>query len=239
MATKSKGLAGSLRASKTTSKPVGKPVLQKADLAKEISRDIPAKVKILETKSTVPLLTAYGCVLLERDTGRSYIYTAVNLKTGHREVIARRGTPLTTSGVEAIVEKIRLSGVAGAGRLQADRHLSERASLEKCRDILAEVFTEVLPQHGFGVRKEQLSLSYHILEAIGKRIISLAESEVGTGKTLAYLVPAIIAKRARLNGYWNMSFYTGSPYVIFPRRLSESAYIVAGYFNVGKCATFL
>ena len=43
--------------------------------------------------------------------------------------------------------------------------------------------------------------------------MSLAEAEVGTGKTLAYLVAAIIANRGRLNGFWNMSFYTGTPYV--------------------------
>ena len=37
-----------------------------------------------------------------------------------------------------------------------------------------------------------------ILEATSRRLISLAEAGVGTGKTFAYLIPAIIAKRARL-----------------------------------------
>ena len=182
-------------------------------IEREISRNIPRDIPIKINETTIPLLTAYGCVLIERDTGKSYIYTAVNLKSGKREVISRRPSPLTTSGVEAMVEKIRLSSVAGAGRIEADRPFGEKLALNNCRETLATVFTEILPLHGFNVRKEQISLANHILDAIDRRAVSLAEAEVGTGKTLAYLVPAVIAKRGRLNGYWNMSFYTGTPYV--------------------------
>jgi len=184
-------------------------------IQREISRNVPRDIPIrfYESKTTVPLFTAYGCVLMERDTGRSYIYTVVNLKTGSREVISRRSSPLTTSGIEAMVEKIRLSKVAGAEFLEADRPLGENAALEKCREILDAVFTEILPQYGLNIRKEQISLAHHILDATSRRLISLAEAKVGTGKTFAYLIPAIIAKRSRLNGYWNMSYYTGSPYI--------------------------
>ena len=173
--------------------------------------DIP--IRFYDNKTTIPLLTAYGCVLMERDTGRNYIYSIVNLTTGNREVISRRTSPLTTSGVDAMIEKMRLSKIAGAGVLEADRALGEKAALENCREILNAVFTEILPGYGFSIRSEQLSLANHILDAASRRIISLAEAEVGTGKTLAYLVPAVIAKRSRLNGYWNMSYYTGSPYI--------------------------
>ena len=182
-------------------------------IEREISRNIPRDIPIKITETTIPLFTAYGCVLIERDTGKSYIYTAVNLKSGKREVISRRENPLTTSGVDAMVEKIRLSNVAGAGRIEADRAFGDKTALENCREILNTVFREILPQNGYAIRKEQISLSNHILDAISRRSISLAEAEVGTGKTLAYLIPAIIAKRGRLNGYWNMSFYTGTPYV--------------------------
>jgi ATP-dependent DNA helicase DinG len=179
----------------------------------EISRNIPRSIPIQVDESTIPLLTAYGCVLIEHDTGRNYIYTAINLKTKQREVISRRSMPLTTSGVEALVEKIRQSSVAGAGRLEADRLFGEVIAFDKCQEMLTEVFTKILPKHGYKIRKEQMSLAGHILNAIHRRCISLAEAEVRTGKTLAYLVPAIIAKRGRLNGYWNMSFYTGTPYM--------------------------
>jgi ATP-dependent DNA helicase DinG len=183
------------------------------NIQREISRNVPKELPIRFSESTIPLFTAYGCVLMERDTGKTYIYTAVNLKDGRREVISRRPTPLTTSGVNAMAEKIRLSCVAGAGRLQADRSFGDKIAIENCRDMLSEFFNEILPQHGYVIRKEQISLAEHILEAINRRGVSLAEAEVGTGKTFAYLAAAVIAKRGRLNGYYNMSLYMGTPYV--------------------------
>ena len=179
----------------------------------EISYDIPNDFPNYNHKNSIPLLTAYGCVLLERDTGRYYIYTAVNINTHEREVIYRRRTSLTTSAVDMIVEKIRLSKVAGEGKLQADRPLKNKMSLENIRELMDVTFNKVLPQFGYTIRKEQIALSYHILNAISNRQISLSEAAVGTGKTLAYLLPAIFAKRGMLNGYLNMSFFTGTPMV--------------------------
>ena len=184
------------------------------NLQSEVSRAIPKlPPRIAQRETSTPLLTAYGCVLMERDTGKSCIYTAVNLKTGRREVISRRTTPLTASGAEAMVNKMRLSRVAGAGAYEADRALGDGLTIESCQEMLARIFNETLPQYGFTIRNEQISLTEHILGAIHKRSVTLAEAEVGTGKTLAYLVPAILAKRGRLNGLYNMSFYTGTPYV--------------------------
>jgi len=185
------------------------------DIQIEISRNIPEDklIRLNLSENTIPLFTAYGCVLLERDTGKRYIYTAVNLKSGRREVIRRSENPLTTSGVDTIAEKIRMSKISGAGRLVAERAFGDKIALEKCREILLTIFREIMPQHGFTIRKEQISLSENILNSINRRKILLAEAEVGTGKTIAYLLPAIIAKCGRLNEYWNMSFYTGTPYV--------------------------
>ena len=185
----------------------------KPNYDKEISRHIPSSIRIPISEHNVPLLTAYECVLMEHDTGKNYTYIAINIKTGRQEVIARRSSPLTTRTVDAMVEKIRLSQVAGAGVMQADRKFGDDAPLEKCRDIMRAIFKEVLPTCGFTERKEQISLAFHILETINRRAVSLAEAEVGTGKSLGYLIPAIISKRARLNSYWNLTFYTGTPYV--------------------------
>lgn len=182
-----------------------------SNIQREISRNVPPQIKF--SGNAVPLFTAYGCVLLERDTGKTYIYTAVNIKTGQREVLARRTLPLTTSGVEIMAEKVRCSNVAGAGIMQADRPFGEGIALHNCCEVMSAVFHEFLPAHGYAVRNEQITLANHILNVFDKRLVSLAEAEVGTGKTLAYLVPAVIAKRGRLGGYWNMSYYTGTPYV--------------------------
>ena len=183
------------------------------NIQREISRVIPETLPIKLSNKGEALLTAYGCVLLERDTGKSYIYTAVNLKTGKSEVISRRKVALTTSRVEAMVEKLRQSSVVGAGVLEADSVFGDQLDFRKCKQILTAIFNHILPQHGYALRNAQASLAEHILETINRRGVALAEAEVGTGKTLAYLVPAILAKRGRLNGYWNMSFHTGTPYV--------------------------
>ena len=179
---------------------------------REISRIIPDNLPNALFNGGEPIFTAYGCVMLELDTGSEFIYTAVNIETKKRALISRQKEPLTTAGAGAMAEKIRLSKIAGAGRLEVERVFGEKIALSKCREMLLTVFNELLPEYGYTVRKEQISLAEHILNALDRRQVSLAEAEVGTGKTLAYLVPAIIAKRGRLNGYWNMSFYTGTPY---------------------------
>ena len=50
-------------------------------------------------------------------------------------------------------------------------------------------------------------MSEHILDVISRRGITLAESEVGTGKTHAYLIAAFLVKRGRLNDFWMRSHY--------------------------------
>ena len=179
--------------------------------------NIPDNFHIKPTKTTAPLLTAYGCVLVERYIARKYVYSAVNIATKRSEIINRRSSPLTTSGIDVMVEKMRNTKVAGAGHYEAERKVEERLTLKNCQDMISYIFNKVLPQHGFKVRDGQISLANHILEAINKRYVSLAEAEVGTGKTLAYLIPAILAKRGKLNYYMNSGSYPGAPYIEMTR----------------------
>ena len=161
----------------------------RTDIYREISRDVPDDGRLI--KGGEPLFTAYGCVLLERNiVDKYYVYTAVNLMTGDREVIARRVHQLTTSQAGAMAEKIRLSSVAGAGRLQADRPFGHSIPIENCREMLAELFNEILPEQGYAIRGGQIALAEHILETLYRRQITLAEAGVGIGKTLAYLTAA-------------------------------------------------
>jgi ATP-dependent DNA helicase DinG len=67
------------------------------------------------------------------------------------------------------------------------------------RALLCKIFTGILPAHGFVPRKNQIALACEVFESFSKIGVFLAESEVGTGKTLAYLIPAILARRARIN----------------------------------------
>ena len=182
------------------------------NLQKEISRTPPSSAKMRMFVGGEPILYAFDCALLERQTEKGFVYTAVNLTTEKTAVIARRVNPLSPKGLDAMLDRLRLSEVAGAGRLQADRPIKKAITFNKAAEVLDAVFNEILPEHGYNVRAEQISLAEHILKTIDRRMTTLAEAEVGTGKTLAYLVPAIIAKRGRLNDFWNKSLYPKMQY---------------------------
>ena len=188
----------------------GKPEM--LNIQTEISRTVPQGTEKRIYKQGNPILYTFGCVLLERETYGGFVYTAVNLKTNKCELMARKKYPLSPSGIEIIAEKIRQSSIAGAGRLEIDRPFEDRIDIDKARDILNEVFRKVLPLYGYTIREEQISLAEHILNAIRSRYVSLDEAGVGAGKTLAYLIAAIIIKRGRINDFWNMGLYPNMPY---------------------------
>jgi len=182
------------------------------NLLTEISRTPPPGASALRFARGEPILYAYGCALLEDYIGDYFIYIVVNLETNKRVMLGRRKTPLSSKDIEKTVERIRLSGVAGAARLEADRPYEARITYEKCREILSSVFKDILPDYGYTIRDEQIALADSILKTIYDRKTALAEAEVGTGKTHAYLIAAILAKRGRLNDFWNKAFYPQMAY---------------------------
>lgn len=158
------------------------------------------------------ILYAYECVLLERNTNERFIYTAVNLKTGGKEILARRQKPLTTSEVEKMVERIHLSKVAGASWFQADRPVKNHIGIKKAHEILNSLFRFILPKKGYAIREEQINLAHGIMNTIEKQGAAVYEAQTGTGKTEGYIAPAIIAKRGRLNDCKNSNLYPGMQY---------------------------
>lgn len=178
----------------------------------EISYELPAGIPARYLAGGTPLFTAFGCALVERRTPKSFVYTAVNLLTGKPETLCRKSHPLEKGDHAAMAAKIKASSVAGAGRLGIDRKPGESLPHSALEKILYIVFTEIMPQYGYAVRDNQIELAEHALTAISRRNISLAESEVGTGKTLAYLVAAVLARRGRLNDLWLCGHYPRQSY---------------------------
>ena len=68
-------------------------------------------------------------------------------------------------------------------------------------DIIDAIFRIVLPNNGYSIREEQIDLAKKMYEGFTGKQVSLCEAEVGTGKTLAYLVAGLVAK------YRNLRFY--------------------------------
>ncbi|MDR0491473.1 MAG: ATP-dependent DNA helicase, partial [Oscillospiraceae bacterium] len=179
--------------------------------------EAPPSVAERKFKDGEPLLYAYGCALLEREISSGFVYTAVNLTTGKSVLISRRKDYPLESDILAMSKLIAASPIAGARRYQADRPVKEHIGIAKAREILKTVFNDFLPQYGYNIRAEQIDLAGHILNTIFRHGLTLAEAETGTGKTEAYLIPAIIAKRGRLNDFHNMSLYPQMQYADMPK----------------------
>ena len=64
-------------------------------------------------------------------------------------------------------------------------------------EIIDSIFRNLLPDYGFNIREEQIELSKKIYRGFTSYSISICETEVGTGKSLAYLIAGIVAKKQR------------------------------------------
>lgn len=73
----------------------------------------------------------------------------------------------------------------------------------KLVEWIGDVLYDMLPEHGYEVRDEQIFTAFKIADAICDKKIHLAEAGLGTGKTFAYLLSAIPYAR-----------FTGKPVVI-------------------------
>lgn len=62
---------------------------------------------------------------------------------------------------------------------------------EKLIEWIGDVLYDILPEHGYEVRDEQIFTAFQIADAFGDKKIHLAEAGLGTGKTFAYLLSAI------------------------------------------------
>ena len=180
--------------------------------ASEITYELPPCIPTRYLMDGRPIFAAYGCALLERQTAKSYVYSAVNLSTGRSQTLCRKTRPLDEAAYGDMAAKIRASSVRGFARYEADRAPGQSLPMQKLSEILIHIFTDIFPAYGYTVRENQIALAEHILEALRRRSISLAESEVGTGKTHAYLVAATLAKRGRLNDFWLRGSFHGQSY---------------------------
>lgn len=74
---------------------------------------------------------------------------------------------------------------------------------EKLIEWIGDVLYDILPEHGYEVRDEQIFTAFQIGDAFCEQKVHLAEAGLGTGKTFAYLLSAIPYAR-----------FTGKPVVI-------------------------
>ncbi|KZE38022.1 ATP-dependent helicase [Bhargavaea cecembensis] len=79
----------------------------------------------------------------------------------------------------------------------------ERSFFESLDDWIGDVLYDELTEKGFDLRDEQVFMAFQIGQALKDKSVLFAEAGVGTGKTIAYLLPAVAYAR-----------YTGKPAII-------------------------
>lgn len=63
---------------------------------------------------------------------------------------------------------------------------------ENPKTLIEYIFRKLMPESGFKIREEQIELSINMYAGIKNNCISICEAEVGTGKTYAYIVAAVV-----------------------------------------------
>lgn len=79
----------------------------------------------------------------------------------------------------------------------------EKSFYESLNDWIGDTLYDDLTEKGFECRDEQIFMAFQIEQALKEKKVLFAEAGVGTGKTIAYLLPSIAYAR-----------YTGKPVLI-------------------------
>ena len=127
-----------------------------------------------------------------------YRYVALDKKTGYSSAVISTKQPIHPNCYSALVPKILYSI-----KYTGDRRYLGKYSVPKS-DFIDIVFRNILPKYGYAIREEQIRLSKTMFEGLTRKRVTLSEAEVGTGKTMAYLVASLAAslydERFSMNG---------------------------------------
>ena len=122
------------------------------------------------------------------------VYLAIDIETGKGIEVQRRFAKLPYKKEEhfGMIPKI-LKAIKCTGDT---RHISVAGSDPFA--TIDTIFKVILPRKGYKYRPEQARLSKNMYIAITEKKAGICEAEVGSGKTLAYLVAALVAREQEI-----------------------------------------
>ena len=126
------------------------------------------------------------------------IYYAIDMKTGLSPEVMRRksGSPIKKAEYASVLMDRLMDSIKYVGDRRT--YLSEGiAPLH----MIDNIFRVILPHYGFAVREEQIELAKTMFKGFVGKAVSICEAEVGTGKTMAYLVAALVARDYKKRKY--------------------------------------
>ena len=126
--------------------------------------------------------------IFHRRRGEVYVYIALDRTTGRTSWILERKTPMDASEYPDITPEILYSiKYTGDPRYKG-------ASSYTAMELMDLIFKVLMPRHGYAFREQQYEMAHSIFHGLNYQKVTLCEAEVGTGKTMAYLVAGYIAK---------------------------------------------
>ena len=116
-------------------------------------------------------------------------YIALDMTTGVGSSMYRGKKPLRIADKHTFIPYI-----CNAIKYTGDRRYGSVMESDPI-EIIDSIFHDILPKYGFNVREEQIELSKRIFRGFTSYDVSLCEAEVGTGKSLAYLVAGVVVRK--------------------------------------------
>ena len=186
-----------------------------------------------------PILSVGGIVLTEEHTGKIYAYKAVEARTGESERLFNTRSKLCADSYDAASKKAAASALGQKYPGAANSEESERRDLnENMQTELEAIFTNIMPQHGFGIREGQIELASEMLAALCHKRTIISEAGLGIGKTYAYILASLLVKLRKANDSWirmnylyskNFTERTRLPIVISTSSIALQTAIVNDY----------
>ncbi|MBR6573326.1 MAG: ATP-dependent DNA helicase [Clostridia bacterium] len=133
----------------------------------------------------------------------AYQYVAFDKTTGLGSTVCKRKERLKKTQFHSMIGDILYSIKYTGDR----RHIKNYTLAPE--EFIEIVFRRIMPSYGYAVREEQIRMARTMYEGLTHKIATCCEAEVGTGKTLAYLVAGLAAKM------FNQTYkHTGYPVTI-------------------------
>lgn len=124
-------------------------------------------------------------VLIEHKESERLIYKAVNIYNYVDIKLSCRKKAILPVEYRKFAERIsKLQNYRGAAL--------EIGKDERALQLLNFIFDSVLPKHSLSLREGQKAISQLMLKSLQHSRLALCEAEVGTGKTHAYLIAAVV-----------------------------------------------
>ena len=115
-------------------------------------------------------------------------YLALDRKTGLTSLVTERKSPIEASDYRFIIPRILLSI-----KYNGDQRYKGASAYPPIK-LIDLIFRQIMPLYGYAVREQQIDMAKSIYRGLKFKKATLCEAEVGTGKTMAYLVAGYVAK---------------------------------------------